>query len=354
MPVLAQRPAPLQVTWLGFPGTTGAPYIDYLIGDAVVTPLADAAHFSEKIAQMPHCYQPNDARRVLPAPATRADVGLADDALVLCAFHQSYKISAEVFATWCDLLQRAARIGAVAAAMERQRAAVADRGGARARHRRRSARLRAAAAAGGSPQPARLRRPVPRRLAVQRPHDGGRGALGRRSGRHRAGAHLRPARRRQPAAHLRPRRAGRAATSPPIRRWWSRWPAMRRAAPRCATQLVGAAHARAPLFDGAAFARDIESLYRRMWQRAVTGQAPAHLPRRADRARRRTERCLTRGRSGRRRRARERCGRCAAPRRRCRAPAPSPRRRGRTRGRPTGGRSAPCRARTRPARAPRA
>ncbi len=94
MPVLAQRPAPLQIAWLGFPGTTGAPYIDYLIGDEVVTPLADAAHFSEKIAQMPHCYQPNDARRVLPAPASRASVGLADDALVLCAFHQSYKISA--------------------------------------------------------------------------------------------------------------------------------------------------------------------------------------------------------------------------------------------------------------------
>jgi len=76
-----------------------------VIGDEVVTPLANAAHFSERIAQMPHCYQPNDAHRPLPAPATRAAAGLADDALVLCAFHQSYKISAEVFATWCDLLQ---------------------------------------------------------------------------------------------------------------------------------------------------------------------------------------------------------------------------------------------------------
>ncbi len=64
--MLAQRPAPLQVAWLGFPGTSGAPYIDYFIGDPVVTPLADAAHFSEKIAQLPHCYQPNDAHRALP------------------------------------------------------------------------------------------------------------------------------------------------------------------------------------------------------------------------------------------------------------------------------------------------
>ena len=104
LPVLAQRPAPLQVSWLGFPGSTGAPFIDYLIGDPVVTPLADAAHFSEKIAQLPHCYQPNDAHRALPPSSTRADWGVPDDALLLCAFHQSYKISAEVFDRWCDLL----------------------------------------------------------------------------------------------------------------------------------------------------------------------------------------------------------------------------------------------------------
>jgi len=105
MPVLAQRPAPLQVSWLGFPGSTGAPYIDYFVGDPVTTPLADAAHFSEKIAQLPHCYQPNDAHRALPQPSSRAHWGVPEDALVLCAFHQSYKISAEVFDTWCELLR---------------------------------------------------------------------------------------------------------------------------------------------------------------------------------------------------------------------------------------------------------
>ena len=104
LPVLAQRPAPLQLTWLGFPGTSGAPFIDYLIGDAVVTPLADAANFSEKIAQLPNCYQPNDAHRPLPLPSTRADWGVPEDALLLCGFHQSYKISAAVFDQWCGLL----------------------------------------------------------------------------------------------------------------------------------------------------------------------------------------------------------------------------------------------------------
>ena len=111
LPALAHRAAPVQVTWLGFPGTSGAPFIDYLIGDPVVTPMTHAAHFSEKIAQLPHCYQPNDSQRALPLPSTRADWGVPEGALLLCAFHQSYKISAEVFDHWCELLH--ARPGAV-------------------------------------------------------------------------------------------------------------------------------------------------------------------------------------------------------------------------------------------------
>jgi predicted O-linked N-acetylglucosamine transferase (SPINDLY family) len=104
LPVFAARPAPLQVTWLGFPGTSGASYIDYLIGDPLVTPLSHGAHYSEAIAQLPGCYQPNDARRERPRPSTRAEWGVDEDTLLLCAFHQSYKISEEVFDTWCTLL----------------------------------------------------------------------------------------------------------------------------------------------------------------------------------------------------------------------------------------------------------
>ena len=105
LPVLAARPAPLQVGWLGYPGSSGASYIDYLVGDPVVTPLVHAEHFAEKIAQLPLCYQPNDAKRERPLPSRRADWGVADDALLLCAFHQSYKISEEVFDLWCTLLR---------------------------------------------------------------------------------------------------------------------------------------------------------------------------------------------------------------------------------------------------------
>ena len=104
MQVMAHRPAPLQVSWLGFPGTSGADYIDYLIGDPVVTPLAHEVHFSERIAQMPLCYQPNDSQRALPQLQPRSIWGLPEQALVLCGFHQSYKISREVFASWCRLL----------------------------------------------------------------------------------------------------------------------------------------------------------------------------------------------------------------------------------------------------------
>jgi predicted O-linked N-acetylglucosamine transferase (SPINDLY family) len=102
--MFALRPAPLQVSFLGYPGTIGAEWMDYVIGDPQVTPLGHAADFSEKIAQMPVCYQPNDSRRPLPAAASRADAGLPQDAVVLCGFNQPYKISPAVFDSWCRIL----------------------------------------------------------------------------------------------------------------------------------------------------------------------------------------------------------------------------------------------------------
>ncbi|MCE2689246.1 MAG: hypothetical protein LW862_05310 [Rubrivivax sp.] len=104
--VFAFRPAPVQVAYLGFPGTSGADFIDYVIGDTHVTPLESAGYFSEKIAQLPGCYQCNDGTRPLPVPPSRASQGLPEDALVLCGFNQAYKISPEVFDVWCRLLHR--------------------------------------------------------------------------------------------------------------------------------------------------------------------------------------------------------------------------------------------------------
>lgn len=102
--VFARRPAPLQVSFLGFPGTTGASFIDYIVGDPVVTPLDHSVYYKEKIAQMPVCYQPNDRQRPLPQITSRAQVGLPDDALVLCGFNQAYKVSPDVLSVWCSLL----------------------------------------------------------------------------------------------------------------------------------------------------------------------------------------------------------------------------------------------------------
>ncbi|HEU4457632.1 MAG TPA: hypothetical protein VFR90_00740 [Methylibium sp.] len=103
--VFAWRPAPVQVAWLGFPGTCGADFIDYMIGDRFTTPIEHAAHYSEKLAQMPHSYQPNDSRRFRPAPTRRADWGLGEDAIVLGCFNQAFKIGPDNFAAWMNILR---------------------------------------------------------------------------------------------------------------------------------------------------------------------------------------------------------------------------------------------------------
>jgi protein O-GlcNAc transferase len=133
MGLLALRPAPVQVHFLGYAGTIGAPFVDYLIADGVVAPEGGEANFTERILRMPHCYQPNDPRRALPQPKPRSAYGLPDDALVLCSFNQAMKYRPESFARWCALLQ--ALPGAVlwlpataASVVERLRGAVRSHG----------------------------------------------------------------------------------------------------------------------------------------------------------------------------------------------------------------------------------
>ncbi len=96
--VLAMRPAPVQVNWLAYPGTSGAPWIDYVLADRFVLPDTLAAHFSETVAWLPRCFQPSDTTRVIPSPPARADCGLperADDGtgVVFCCFNNSYKLN---------------------------------------------------------------------------------------------------------------------------------------------------------------------------------------------------------------------------------------------------------------------
>jgi predicted O-linked N-acetylglucosamine transferase (SPINDLY family) len=103
--ILAHRPAPSQVNFLGYPGTMGGDFVDYILGDPVVTSFADQPFFSERIVQLPDCYQPNDRNREVAAPPTRADYGLPEGAFVFCCFNNTYKISPDTFAVWMRLLQ---------------------------------------------------------------------------------------------------------------------------------------------------------------------------------------------------------------------------------------------------------
>ncbi len=106
--IAALRPAPVQVNYLGYPGTMGAGFIDYLVGDRVITPAAAAAHYSEKLVLMPDCYQANDRRRVIAAKSSRRELGLPESGFVFCCFNQSYKILPDVFAAWMRVLKAVA------------------------------------------------------------------------------------------------------------------------------------------------------------------------------------------------------------------------------------------------------
>ena len=104
--VLAHRPCPVQATYLGFPGTLGLPFIDYLITDPVTVPPEMQRHYREKILYLPHCYLPRDDS-VIPSPITpkRSDFGLPEDGVVFCSFNHDYKINPPMFKVWMELLK---------------------------------------------------------------------------------------------------------------------------------------------------------------------------------------------------------------------------------------------------------
>jgi predicted O-linked N-acetylglucosamine transferase (SPINDLY family) len=102
--ILAHRPAPVQVNYLGYPSTLGAAYIDYIIADATVIPPAHEADFVEKIIRLPDSYLPNSQRPSLSAPPSRAVCGLPEKGIVFCCFNNSFKITPDAFSLWMRLL----------------------------------------------------------------------------------------------------------------------------------------------------------------------------------------------------------------------------------------------------------
>ncbi len=102
-----RRPAPVIISWLGFPGTLGVERLaDYIIGDTIVSPAASANDFSETLALMPNCYQPNDDQRPIGRAPTRQEAGLPEQGFVFCSLNRCYKINPKTFDVWCGILKR--------------------------------------------------------------------------------------------------------------------------------------------------------------------------------------------------------------------------------------------------------
>lgn len=98
------RTAPLQVSFLGYPGTLGGTFCDYLVSDGFITPPGAAADYSEALARMPHSYQPHGRHAEIGITPTREAAGLPAEGLVFCCFNQAYKFTPEAFDIWCTLL----------------------------------------------------------------------------------------------------------------------------------------------------------------------------------------------------------------------------------------------------------
>jgi len=109
--ILGHRPAAVQASYLGFPGTMGADFIDYVLADRFVLPFDQQRFFAEKIVHLPDSYQPTDSKRRVSSANVpkRSEIGLPEDAFIFCCFNNSYKLSPPVFDVWMRLLQSVER-----------------------------------------------------------------------------------------------------------------------------------------------------------------------------------------------------------------------------------------------------
>jgi protein O-GlcNAc transferase len=104
--ILALQPAPIQVQYLGYPGTMGGDFIDYLLVDDFIVPPGQQPYFTEHLVHLPGCYLVNDGKRAMASPApVRAECGLPESGFVFCDFNNSYKITPEMFDIWMRLLK---------------------------------------------------------------------------------------------------------------------------------------------------------------------------------------------------------------------------------------------------------
>ena len=105
--LFSYRLAPIQINYLGYPGTLGADFIDYIVADSIVIPEDKQQHYSEQVMYLPHTYQPNDNTRAISQKVqTREDMGLPSDGFVFCCFNNNYKISPKEFGIWMRLMTK--------------------------------------------------------------------------------------------------------------------------------------------------------------------------------------------------------------------------------------------------------
>jgi protein O-GlcNAc transferase len=104
--IMALRPAPIQVSYLGYPGTMGTRAIDYVLVDRFVVPADQQEHFTETLVHLPHCYQVNDRRRPMARAHSRAEYGLPENGFVFCCFSSPHKITPPIFDIWMRLVER--------------------------------------------------------------------------------------------------------------------------------------------------------------------------------------------------------------------------------------------------------
>jgi predicted O-linked N-acetylglucosamine transferase (SPINDLY family) len=181
--LFAQRAAPLQVNYLGYPGTLGASYMDYIIADHHVLPAAHRAFYSEKVVYLPNCYQANDRSKAIAARTfDRQECGLPAQGVVFCCFNNAYKVTPQIFDCWMRILKHVD--GSVLWLLEDTASAVANlrrEAVARGVGADRLYFCRACAVAGTSRQTS-LRGPVSRHPAIQCPHHRQRCIMGRAAG----------------------------------------------------------------------------------------------------------------------------------------------------------------------------
>jgi predicted O-linked N-acetylglucosamine transferase (SPINDLY family) len=105
--IFSARSAPIQVNYLGYPGTMGASYMDYIVADRILIPSDSQQYYSEKIIYLPHSFQVNDSKRKIADKVfTRQDLGLPDTGFVFCCFNNNFKILPQTFDSWMRLLKR--------------------------------------------------------------------------------------------------------------------------------------------------------------------------------------------------------------------------------------------------------